>query len=98
MRSSSSGTEAGGSGRGIRPKPLLTAVCRRRSVRSGRTAPGQGGPRVLGWALASPTVSLPEAPARDLGPSGLETYFHRQSQSCSLRTGGFQECSSLPPF
>ena len=44
------------------------AVCRRRSVRSGRTAPGQGGPRVLGWALASPTgYRCSEAPAGDLG-------------------------------
>ena len=33
----------------------LTAVCRRRSVRSGRTARGRGGPQVLGWALATPT-------------------------------------------
>ena len=43
-----------------------TAVCRRRSVRSGRTARGRGGPQVLGW----PWCRCPEAPAGDWGTFG----------------------------
>lgn len=65
----------------------LTAVCRRRSMRSGRTARGRGGPQVLGWALATPTgIPALRHQQEICGPSGLETFFHRQGQSCSLRT------------
>lgn len=59
-----------------------TAVCRRRSMRSGRTARGWGGPQVLGWALAGIAVLRHQQEIR--GPSGLETYFH--GHDCSLRT------------
>ena len=65
----------------------LRAVCRRRSVWSGRTARGRGGSQVLGWALATPKGIAALRHQQEIwGPSGLETFFHRQGQSCSLRT------------
>lgn len=89
MRSSSSGT----GGRRRKRKGTYPSLCPHGHLQKAERAvwperlQGRDGPRVLGWALASPTgITALRAPARDLGTSGLETYFHRQSQSCSLRT------------
>lgn len=48
----------------------------------------KGGVALRGWAGPLPGIPAPGHQQEAWAPSGLETHFHRQGQSCSPRTCG----------